>query len=41
MSGRIVVLPVLQELEELLCSPFLEEAHQRGFDGFYLIGGDL
>lgn len=41
MSGGIVVLPVLQELEELLCSSLLEKAHQRGFDGFHLSGGDL
>lgn len=27
MSGRVFVLPPLEELKELLCSPLLEEAH--------------
>ena len=41
MSGRIVVLPVLQEFEELLGSPLLEETHQGRFDGFHFCGGDF
>jgi len=41
MSSGIVVVPVLQELEEILGSPLLEEAHQRRFDGFHFCGGNL
>ena len=41
MSGGIVILPALQELEELLGSSFLEDTHQRRLDGFYFCGRDL
>jgi hypothetical protein len=41
MSSRVVILPVLQELEEFLGPPLLEKAHQRGLDGFHFGGGDF
>ena len=44
MSSRVLVLPALQELEELLCSPLLEETHERTLDRLHLRGrhlGDL
>ena len=36
MSRRIVVLPALQELKELLCATLLEETHQRALDCLHL-----
>ena len=41
MGSGIVVLPVLQELEELLGSPLLEETHQGRLDGFHFCGRNL
>ena len=41
MSGGILVLPVLKELEELLRSPLLEQAHERTPDGLHLVTWDL
>lgn len=41
MSSRIVVLPVLQELKELLGSPLLKEPHQRTPNGLHLRAGNL
>ena len=36
MSRRIVVLPALQELKELLCATLLKETHQRALDCLHL-----
>ena len=36
MSRRIVVLPALQELKELLCATLLKETHQRALDRLHL-----
>jgi hypothetical protein len=41
MGSRVLVLPSLQELEELLGTPLLEEAHERALDGLHLGAGDL
>jgi hypothetical protein len=41
MCSRVIVLPVLQELEELLGSPLLEKTHQGRLDCFHFSGGDL
>ncbi len=41
MSGRVLVLPVLQELEELLRAPFLEEALERALHGLHLVARHL
>lgn len=41
MRRRIFVLPVLEELKELLRSPFLEQAHERAPDGLHLCARDL
>ena len=41
MRSRIFVLPVLEELKELLRSPFLEQAHERAPDGLHLCARDL
>ena len=35
MSSRVLVLPALQELEELLRPPLLEETHERALDGLH------
>lgn len=29
MSSRVIIPPTLQKLKELLCSPFLKQAHKR------------
>ena len=36
MGCGIIILPVLQELEELLCPAFLEQAHERTLDRLHL-----
>lgn len=36
MSGRILVLPALQELEKLLRPSFLEQTHERALHSFHL-----
>ena len=36
MSSRVLVLPALQELEELLRPPLLEETHERALDSLHL-----
>ena len=41
MGSGILILPALQELEELLGSPLLEEAHKWTFDRLNLIAGNL
>ena len=44
MSGRILILPVLKELEELLGSSFLEKTHERALHSLHLSArhlGDL
>src|ERR1700734_2280925 len=38
---RVVVLPVLQELEELFCSPFLKQSHERAFNSLHLCARHL
>ena len=41
MSGRVFVLPALQELEEFLGTPLLKETHERALHGLHLVTGDL
>ena len=41
VGRRVIVLPVLKELEELLCPPLLKETHERALDGLHLRAGDL
>lgn len=41
MGMRVLVFPALQELEELLGSPLLEETHERAANGLHLIAGDF
>ena len=41
MGGRIIVLPPLQELEELLSTSFLKQAHKRTFDSLHFRAGNL
>jgi hypothetical protein len=41
VSGRVIILPALEELEELLCTSLLEEAHERTLDGLHLSTGNL
>ena len=41
MSGRVFILPALQELEELLGAPLLKETHKRTLHGLHLVTGDL
>ena len=41
MGSRVLVLPVLQELEELLRSPLLKETHERTPHSLHLVTGDL
>jgi hypothetical protein len=41
MGGRILVSPVLQELEKLLRAALFKETHQRAFDCLYLCAGDF
>lgn len=41
VGGGIVVLPSLQELEELLGTAFLKETHQRAPDGLHFRAGNL
>lgn len=41
MSGRILILPVLEELEKGLGAAFLPEAHEGGLYGLHLGRGDL
>ena len=36
MSHWVVVLPVLQELKELFCPPFLKQTHERALDSLHL-----
>ena len=41
VGSGVLVLPVLEEFEELLGSPLLKEAHERTLDSFDLITGNL
>lgn len=41
VGRRVIVLPVLKELEELFCPPLLKETHERALDGLHLRTGDL
>ena len=41
MSCRILVLPTLKELEELLCPPLLKETHERTLDRLHLRARDF
>ena len=41
MGSRVLVLPVLQELEELLRSPLLKETHEGALDRLHLRAGYL
>ena len=41
MGSRVLVLPVLQELEELLRSPLLKETHERTPHSLHLVTGNL
>lgn len=44
MSGRIIIAPVLEELEEFLRATFLEQAHEWALQGLHLSAwhfGDL
>ena len=41
MSRRVVILPGLEELEELLCPPLLKETHKWTLHGLHLRTGDL
>ena len=36
VSSRVLVLPALKELEELLCPPLLKETHKRALDRLHL-----
>ena len=41
MCSWVLILPVLQELEELLRSPLLEETHEWATDGLHFGTGNL
>ena len=41
MGSRVIVLPVLEELEELLCATFLKETHEWATDSLHLCAGNL
>ena len=41
VCSGVIVPPALEELEELLCPPLLEETHERTLERFYLVTGDL
>ena len=41
MGGRVIVLPILEELEEFLGPPLLEETHQRTLDGLHFGTGNF
>ena len=41
VGSRVLVLPVLKELEELLRSPLLEETHEGALDRLHLRAGYL
>ena len=41
MGSRVIVLPVLEELEELLRATFLKETHERATNGLHLCAGNL
>lgn len=41
VSSRILVLPSLQKLKELLRPTLLKETHQRALDSFHLSAGDF
>ena len=41
VSGRILILPALEELEELLRPPLLKKTHERALDRLHLRAGDL
>ena len=41
MSRRVVILPGLKELEELLCPPLLKETHKWALHRLHLRAGDL
>lgn len=41
VGGRILILPSLQELEELLRAPLLKQTHERALHGLHLIARDL
>ena len=41
MSRRVVILPGLEELEELLCPPLLKETHKWTLHGLHLSRRDL
>lgn len=41
MSSRILILPALQKLKELLCPPLLKETHQRALNSFHFSTRDL
>ena len=41
VGRRVIVLPVLKELEELLCPPLLKETHERTLDRLHLRTGDF
>ena len=41
VSGRILILPALEELEELLGPTFLKKTHKRALDCLHLRAGNL
>ena len=41
MGSRVIVLPVLEELKELLRAAFLKETHERATNGLHLCAGNL
>ena len=41
MGRRVLVLPVLQELKELLCAALFKDPHKRTPDGLHLSAGNL
>ena len=41
VGSGVLVLPVLEELKELLRPPLLKQAHERALESLHLIAGDL
>jgi hypothetical protein len=41
MGGRILIIPILQELEEFLCATLFKKAHQWAFDRLHFRAGNL
>ena len=41
MGSRVLILPPLKELEELLCPPLLKQTHERTANSLHLVTWDL